>query len=396
MVTQENWIYKLSLLILFLTQIVTAFPARESSLLGVLWFIWIAICSFYALKICVVSKKGEILFSVLVLLFWIANVVSYIISPKHVSSWYADVDTIVILKSITIAFFSYFPFYYFSKKGVITRDNLKRFVFLLFIIFVLRIISDSFRLSSATLQEDNVLNLAYLFVQIIPLIIIAFRRRWLYVLVFLASLFVLWGAKRGAVLCLFVELLVFFVYLFKSESFGRKHKGSVAIVVLILVSVAIVFVNNDAFLHERLLTTGTEEDRSGQIRTEMYESLFNVFLNSSNGQEILFGHGMGQTVSYTGNLAHQDWLELLIDNGVLVLLLYIVIIWTSFKNISKCDKSVPDAVKYALKCCVYTWVLIATYSILYASRDSFVLFVTLGIIDGFIQKGKREQLLLRA
>jgi len=391
MISKQQSIYKFPLTILLLTQFVTAIPVDLGSLLGIIWFIWIFFCSLYAFFICLerkTLKKNR--FAIVLLAFWVLNLVSYFLSPKVVMSLSMRTETLVYFKSITIALLSYFPFYYYFKHGVMKEDNLKWFVVFLFLTSVLRIIFDNILETAETYEEHNVLNQAYLFTQLTPLFLLCFRGKRLYILIALSSLFVLWGAKRGAILCMAVNLLIIFFYLFSSDSYGKNHRFRILLLITTLIAIGAYFILGNEFLQERILTTGSEDDRSGEIRSDMYLILFETFINNSTQSELLFGRGLAQTVGIAENLAHQDWLELLIDNGFAGLFLYVLLIGYCIKYYFKWNPSIPKVYRAALLCCVFDWCLMATYSMVYASRENFILFGVLGILLGFIQKDKKD------
>ena len=390
---KQRPLYKVSLAILLLTQLVSALPFDTGPLLSGLWFVWIFICIWYALLSLLENNAfKENIFAILLLVFFVINAISFYISPKQVQSFFVDVDTLVIFKSITIALLSYFPFYYYTKHGYIDTNNISSFVVLLFITSILNLLYSNFVQTQERMEEHNVLNQAYLFVQLIPLFFIYCRGKKLYSLVAIAGLLILWGSKRGAILCLLVDFLVFFIYLMKEASWTKRYRGLALILIIALVAIGLYYVSGNDFLQERLLATGSDEDKSGGIRNDRYLMLYSVFFNFSDTVEVIFGHGFAQTVTYGEGLAHQDWVELLIDNGLVGFFFYVVLIIICIKNIRRC-KNLPKNVKYALICSVLNWCLIATYSMVYTSRDAFIHFLTLGIINGLIRRSETEKVL---
>ena len=382
-------LFRFLLAVLMFAQIISALPVDMGPLLSALWFLWIIMGSYFAIIICTERRSlKNNSFALLLLFFWLINAISFYISPKYVQSFFVEVDTLVIIKSITIALFAYFPFYYYSKKGVIDNNNLKVFVILLFVTSVMNIFYGSIIQSKETLEKNNILNQAYLFVQLIPLFMIYFKRTVLYTLVALSIILVLWSSKRGAILCVTVELLVLLIYLLREDPYGKKHRGAILFLSFVLLLGVFYFIQGNVFLQDRLINTGTDYDKSGDIRSERYLMLYTVFFNFSSVGEILFGHGFAQTVSLGGGLAHQDWAELLIDNGLLGFIIYIVLISICIKNIFKHNKIISKDVKYALVCCITNWLLMATYSMVYTSRVAFVMFLTIGVINGLMQKEK--------
>ena len=97
----KNPIYIFSLVIILLAQFLTAIMVDTGALLSIIWSVWIAICVYYAFLIC--SEKMTLknnTFACILLLFWVINAISYLLSPKHVSSYLFEVDTLIIFKSI--------------------------------------------------------------------------------------------------------------------------------------------------------------------------------------------------------------------------------------------------------------------------------------------------------
>lgn len=383
---KQNSFLKFSLAILLLTQLVSAIPFDTGPLLSGIWFVWLFICLWFAFVTFTEKNAFKVnTFAIILLVFYVINAVSFYISPKHVESFFVEVDTLIIFKSITIALFSYFPFYYYAKHGYIDTNNIKGFVILLFITSIFNLLYGNFVQTQERMEEHNVLNQAYLLVQLIPLFFIFCRGRQLYLLFALAGILILWGSKRGAILCFLVDTLVLFIYMLKEEAWVKKYSGVALVLIVILVAVGTYYVLGNEFLQERLLTTGSEDDKSGAIRSERYLMLYTVFFNFSDTMQILFGHGFAQTVTYGEGLAHQDWAELIIDNGLLGLISYLILIIICIKSIRKC-RALPKTVKYALICCILNWVLTATYSMVYTSREAFILFLTLGIIHGLVTR----------
>ena len=70
------------------------------------------------------------------------------------------------------------------------------------------------------------------------------------------------------------------------------------------------------------------QEGSSSHRDELYLAAWQVFINSEP-INMLFGHGANSTASLIGNGAHNDWLELLIDCGIVTVLLYLVY-WICF------------------------------------------------------------------
>lgn len=87
------------------------------------------------------------------------------------------------------------------------------------------------------------------------------------------------------------------------------------------------FMEQSEFMTQRVNAT-LKGDSSA--RDTLYSYLWNAWLNSDIIHQ-LFGYGISQTVTIVGNYAHNDWLEILIDYGLLGVVLYATIIIKLFK-----------------------------------------------------------------
>ena len=74
----------------------------------------------------------------------------------------------------------------------------------------------------------------------------------------------------------------------------------------------------DLFRYRLFLTLEGDSSR----RDLIYTNYFYFFINESNPLFLLLGHGAYGTLHYLGLMAHNDWLEIAIDMGVLGLSVY--------------------------------------------------------------------------
>lgn len=376
-----------SVFLILASQLVNLVLPERNSLSPIIWYFWIALCLFYAF-VTFTEKRGasSLGFSICLLLFWALNSVSFLLSPRTLAYNDINVFTIEIYKSLTIALLSYFPFYYFSLHGYLTKKLLLRFSFLLFVLFCFSFFSVRSEIDAESFQgEGGTINEAYNFVLLLPLLLLLNKRKASFVYLVISLIFVLLGAKRGAILCAFSVLFIYLVYSIKWSTWGRKRKGWIIAFLLLICVIAVYFINNDAYLQQRIFETSTEEDISGQIRTMRYGLLWNTF-RSAPFLEMVFGNGFAQTVMLGGGLAHQDWLELLVDNGIIGLFFYLLMLVYCIKDIIKMKSHFR--LMYMYLCCMAIWIIKASFSMVYTSRKCFVLFMIIGIIQGIMQNGR--------
>ena len=151
--------------------------------------------------------------------------------------------------------------------------------------------------------------------------------------------------KRGAIL-LAVVLTIYFLYHSLKEA-SQKEKLyllllSIVAIVLICMEVADLM-DNSAYFNRRVQQT-LEGDASG--RYSIYSILWDAFLENGS----LFLCGADATIEFAGNFAHNDWLELLINNGLLGIVLYVGYWWrfASLKNKIEEENTRCAAVAYCI------------------------------------------------
>lgn len=231
-----------------------------------------------------------------------------------------------------------FPFYVFTRQGQLTRSSLRWWTFLFLVVVLLQYNLNHQAallraLEAGSDRDEFTNNVGYVFLAIIPLLAFFSDKKVIqyaglaYVMVFL-----LLAMKRGAIL-IGAICLVYFMW---SSIRGTKGNRKLFVVVL---SVAVVVVgyyalmnlleNSDFFLYRWEVTQ--EGGTSG--RDEIYSLFFNHFINESNPFVFLFGNGAWGTLKLLQQVAHNDWLELAINQGLLGVVVYLVYLTKFYKVI---------------------------------------------------------------
>ena len=235
------------------------------------------------------------------------------------------------LKSIYMSLLPVYAFYFFTKKGIITEDSLRR-LFMLFLVLAIFSFYDyrATALNAVVGDREEVTNNAgYVVVSLLPLIPVFWRRPfWQYTLLGICLVFVLIGMKRGAIIAGALSAIWIISNSFRqARSVGKRKRwrnvlvrvvATIAVVSVVVYAIQYMLTTSDYF-NWRLENT-IEGNYSG--REVMYDAYFNWFMSQDGVLRILFGNGANATLRYFSNFAHNDWLELLIDNGVIVTLLY--------------------------------------------------------------------------
>lgn len=233
------------------------------------------------------------------------------------------------------SFLPIFAFYYYTKKGDIDEDSIQLWFVLIFALYAFFSFTKTETMMSDGTRIGFTNNMGYLFVALIPFVYVIKKNVYQYAALAVLLLFVVKSMKRGAIL-----VAVFLAVLFireKLKTASAKERMWVFLVTAIFVSVAACYVMtvlmNDAYFQYRIQAT-LEGDSSG--RDEIIDSLRLYLANEASVFELLFGSGADATVSIAGNYAHNDWYEVLINQGVFGLIVYITYWYQSYRYTRRC------------------------------------------------------------
>lgn len=367
------------LLILFVLYYAQGSLYAQGSIIsqGILLLIF-GISWFYLLK-TLVQKNNKNTFYKAWSALLVLNVVGFVFTgtmsnPLHFS----------MFKGILLTSMTFYPFYYFSQKGVLRAKDLIRFFILILPITILQYFFNANQILSERLSSntDLVNNIAYSFVALIPFVFL-FKQKKFYSIVSMMILmfFIIQGAKRGALIAGVIGLLVF-VY-FQMKTIYKKHRLRSYIIVFIgLLGLSYfaynVFQNNE-FLFKRMQQLA-EGSSSG--RDVIYSNLFSAWLNSESIINVLFGYGFAASLnlSGTGSYAHNDWLELLSNFGLVGVVIYGIIFYAAVKYI-RIKKWDVDK-RLLLMTIVLIWFFSTLVSMSYTSGNGYIQSIMLAYLIG--------------
>ena len=185
-------------------------------------------------------------------------------------------------------------------------------------------------------QDLEIINTSsgYVFLMLVPLLMHRYSRQSFWVFAILLGLTAVTG-KRGAIV---VFLMLTMYYAFNLRTIGHPFKLSFKTgVAAALACVALLFFLNVAFDSLLFRFENIVDPRTGTIgsgRDLIWGTLFDYWL-SSGFVVGLIGSGNYSTVGIEGHLAHNDYIQFLIDYGVLGLTLYLLFQLYFFRNISR-------------------------------------------------------------
>ena len=222
-----------------------------------------------------------------------------------------------------------YAFYVFTRKGQLTLEKIKFLIpfFIALSIFQFTQMHQK-RLLLAILkgssQEEFTNNTGYIFVSLLPLLALPFKRKWLQYLFWgICIVYVLIAVKRGAILITGISVIFFLWYSMKTASLKNKWKIVMLSVVLLAVGCLALMkqLESSTYFQNRL-----ESTRKGDLngREMVYTPIINNFFDDTGIVGVLIGKGANSTIPITGFRAHNDWLQFLSDQGILGVILYLI------------------------------------------------------------------------
>lgn len=232
------------------------------------------------------------------------------------------------LKNVYISLLPLYSFYEFSKRKLLTEEHIRVLIFILFVVAIISFIEDQERHLMAALElgsnrEEFTLNSGYKFLHLIPLCLFWYKKPIVQVALLLTcAIFLVICMKRGAIL---IGAICIIYYIFTALQF-MKGKQKFAIMILIIVATFVVIgliqnmIETSEYFSYRIEQT-LEGDSSN--RDVIYSKYWNHIKNEQSPLRFLFGNGANATLSIGPNYAHNDWLEIAINNGLIGVIIYI-------------------------------------------------------------------------
>lgn len=345
MVLKERYILYLYFLLWFLYELQGVFWTAGNSLSLVIILSLTAISLFYAVKVNLEGgRRLQFInaLNLLLIMFTLYGIV-YIIEGPRATLGVTQSKPYNYLKAIYNSLLPIYTFYYFSRKKILNHSLLTRIGPLFFVMVVVSYWHFEEVRSGMQMRDGapvDVVNYeCYAFLSLFTVLTVYHKRAWIqYLGIVFVMTFIFMGMKRGAI---FVGILCTVWY---SYELLKSSKGYKRVLVILLSTFALLFLSylvlhlletND-FFHKRFQST-VEGNTSG--RDILFYRFFYYYIYDTDAFQFLFGSGANATLSVSYNYAHNDWLELAVNQGVLGLFLYLYFWYTFFRSWNSMDRN---------------------------------------------------------
>jgi hypothetical protein len=223
-----------------------------------------------------------------------------------------------------------YAFYLFSLRGNFSERNMK-YVFGMFLLFSILLYYQNFFLVTSIKGKDEITNnMGYRFVPLIPMLtLFKMKDIWKYSFLMIILAFIMMSMKRGAILVGTVAFLLYLKHNLKVNS--AKQFFYIMLISAVAICFIYLFVMNlyETSDYFRLRLSKTMEGDSS-LRDRIYSHYYDFFIHQTTSMEFLFGCGANATYLKFGALAHNDWLEMAINQGVIFGVIPYIIYWACF------------------------------------------------------------------
>lgn len=346
-----------------------------------IWRISMVLVALYT----IVFKEGKRLPSEnIVLFFVIFNMIHFFVSYLWIIPNTTQIGNI-LCALLSLSFFTCL-----SQKGVLD-DKFFTFVGVVLIIAAIykyyhQITIVATRRMESEEEVEFTNNTTVTFLMLLPMLFLFKNNIQKWITLGICVFFIIMGAKRGNILAAVVPIVLFIYYMFHDS---RKSFFRVVVMLLVITILSLLIyrwaVSND-YLMYRLEKT-TEGNSSG--RDVIYRNAWHAWYDSNNIFYYIFGFGCDGTIHHplmNGYRAHNDWLEILMDYGLLGILLYLFVFLNLFRQSSKIK--VLD-LKLVLLSALFIWFFKSLYSMGFTERTMSLLMISIGKVlgDFKIEKG---------
>ena len=287
------------------------------------------------------------------------------------------------LKQIYISLLPIFVFYYYTKKGYVSPRNILLFILVLLLINIIcffhtRAQSMILAIQNGRNVDGVTLNVGYKFLALFPLILLYNRKPFYqYIVAIVTLLFVILCMKRGAILIAVFCFLYFIYNTLRSSKGKNKFIVTFMAIMALLATIFLVtnLLNTSDYFVQRIQQT---LDGDASNREDVYSTLLHHFFSEHNFFRFMFGNGANATLKVGMNYAHNDWLELAINQGVVGLLLYVwyyIALFVDYIKIKKFNKNYANVLMMAL----IVMFASSMFSMSYASLDR-AMAIALGFV----------------
>lgn len=308
-------------------------PTAISGKLMILLTLW---SFYYFIKVLFIKNNNKVLKSLnlLVVMFSVYGLLHVLFG----SVLYVQATDIVVsqsnyIKGIYVSILPIYTFFYFAQKNLITKEKVRFWSLLFVFVAIVQYYNTYMNTALAFINQDSFTNNAgYIIVSLFPLLALWNQNKFVKLLVaILIVILAVLSAKRGAMMIAFLCVLFMFRSILRNGTKSSKLKITFLI---FLASVVLFIFIKEQFSSNDYLLMRLEKTLAGDTngRDEISSEFLSYYANDYNIIQQIFGGGAENTINISDNYAHNDWIEILINNGIVGFLVFFYFWLTMIKT----------------------------------------------------------------
>lgn len=228
------------------------------------------------------------------------------------------------LQFFTNSFCPIFLFYKYSKENLLTESKMQIYFFLILGVSIGHYQKEIL----ASTKDEFTNNVGYEFVSLIPLSFVFYKKKIMhFIIISLLLVFVVFSIKRGAIMI----GGVCFIWMLTDSIINSDSKKTryITIALACVVFVASIFLMAYMMQNSKYFQKRVEDTENGNTsrRSTIYALIIESILTNDSYIDLFLGRGAFSTMELN-NMAHQDWLQVAYDNGLIGLFLLLYFCYT--------------------------------------------------------------------
>ncbi len=297
------------------------------------------------------------------------------------------------LKGIWISLLPIYAFYVFFKEKQINESAIYVWICAFTLIAIAGYYySERIFLLNALLNHSNKVeftnNAGYAFLSLIPAYVLLYKKPLIqYAALGLSIVYMLISMKRGAIIIGVMCLLLFMWNSLKNVTV--KKKMTLVMLIVFLFYGSFWFVQHkmsESLFFQMRVEDSLEGNSSG--RDVIYERILNYYWNETTPIEFMLGSGANASLRKLGVFAHNDWLEIAVNQGLFGIVIFLVFVLLFAKN--AISKSYDCHVRLVFQLSFMIFFMKTFFSMSYSDMNLSMTFV-LGYC--LAQEEKNEQII---
>ena len=221
------------------------------------------------------------------------------------------------------------PFYTIYRASMMGKLTKERVVFWIIPFFIVAILKYRYleqqKLELLMMGEDKeiVNNGGYIILALLPLCGFMKKRVSQVVAILVSFYFIFTSFKRGSML-IFAVCIVY--YLYSTINSSRQKIGSILLFCILFYFMYDFLLNllasSDMFQFKLAQTMEGDSSHRNLIFAKLWEAMLNA-----DPIHFLFGYGAYATMGIAGIFAHNDWLEIFVDQGLVGVVIHAIFCW---------------------------------------------------------------------